>query len=145
MHVDWSVAPCDFSAGENASVAAKFPTSVVRERLEHPPALFSTCCFPPPPLHPLRRHRDQLQQPPPDYDSRRRSRTNFTGFQLDTLERAFSRRHYPDSGEVAELAYQLSISESRVQVTAESLFSTTPRPTCAPQLSGWPTVAKRQI
>lgn len=61
----------------------------------------------------------QPPPPPPDLEFRRRSRTNFTGFQLDALERAFSRRHYPDSGEVAELSYQLSISESRVQVTHE--------------------------
>jgi len=40
-----------------------------------------------------------------------------------------------------------SLSTVHLRVTssgdrAESLFSTTPRPTCAPQLPGWPTVAK---
>ena len=119
-----SVVLCDCLAGENLSDgcgATGFPTSVVRPSLNHPRLLFAASSLP----HPYHRHHHEQQRqqqpppPPPDLEFRRRSRTNFTGFQLDALERAFSRRHYPDSGEVAELSYQLSISESRVQVTHE--------------------------
>jgi hypothetical protein len=46
----------------------------------------------------------------------RRSRTNFSPFQLDALERAFHAGHYPDSAVSAALAMQLGLPESRIQV-----------------------------
>jgi len=83
-------------------------TSPVYEGLKHHHAIH-------PHRHSAHQQLQQLQLPP--HHSGRRARTNFTGFQLDTLERSFADGHYPDSAKVAELSFQLGISESRVQVT----------------------------
>lgn len=49
----------------------------------------------------------------------KRTRTAFSNHQLDQLELAFSRSHYPDVFTREDLSNKLSIKEDRIQVSRE--------------------------
>lgn len=59
---------------------------------------------------------------------RRHSRTIFTSYQLDELEKAFKDAHYPDVYAREMLSLKTDLPEDRIQVSVRSSLLHTPMP-----------------